>query len=73
MAFLGHVIRSEGLENLTMAGIIAGSRGRGRPRRKYLGRVKELIGGATTQKFLNMMTDQDSGGPHRQWLATTEK
>ena len=45
MAFLGHVIRADGLENLAITGRIAGSRSRGRPRVKYLDRMKEYIGG----------------------------
>ena len=54
MTFLGHVIKADGLENLTMTGRIARSRGRGRPRKKYLDRVKEMIGGVTTLQILNM-------------------
>ena len=75
MKFLGHVIRADGLENLTMAGRIAESRGRGRSRKKYLGRVKEFIGGVTTQQILNMVRDREqwrsisgdvfNGSPHR--------
>ena len=59
MGFLGHVIREDGLENLAMTGRIAGSRGRGRPRKKYLDRMKELIGGVTTQQLLNVMRDRE--------------
>ena len=47
MAILGNVMRADGLENLTKTGRLAGSRGRGRPRKKYLDRVKELIGVTT--------------------------
>ena len=75
MAFLGHVIRADGLEILSMTGRISGSRGRGRHRKKYLDRVKELIGGVTTQQILNMMRVREqlrsisgngvSGLPHR--------
>ena len=59
MGFLGHVMREDGLENLAMTGRIAGSRGRGRPRKKYLDRMKELIGGVTTQQLLNVMRDRE--------------
>ena len=45
MAFLGHVMRAVGPENLAVTGRIAGSRSRGRPRKKYLDRMKEVIGG----------------------------
>ena len=75
MGFLGHVMREDGLENLAMTGRIAGSRGRGRPRKKYLDRMKELIGGVTTQQLLNVMRDRErwrsiignvvNGSPHR--------
>ena len=75
MGFLGHVIREDGLENLAITGRIAGSRGRGRPRKKYLDRMKELIGGVTTRQLLNVMRDREqwrsmignvvNGSPHR--------
>ena len=75
MAFLGHVMRADDLENLTMTGSIAGSRLRDRPRKKYLDRVKELIGEVTSQQILNVMGDREqwssisrngvSGSPHR--------
>ena len=58
MSFLGHVTRADGLENLTLTGRIAGSRERGRPRKKYLDRVKGLIGLVTTQQILTMMRDR---------------
>ena len=57
MSFLDHVIKADGLENLTRTGRIAGSTGRGRPTKMYLEKVKELIGGVTTQQILNMMRD----------------
>ena len=76
MAFLGHVIRADGLENLAVTGRIAGSRSRGRPRVKYLDRMKEYIGGGvTTQQLLVMMRNREqwrsisgnvvNGTPHR--------
>ena len=55
MAFVGNVIRAHGMENLTMTDRIVVSRGRGRPRKKYLDRVKKFIRGMTTQQILNMM------------------
>ena len=36
LQFLGHVMRKEGLENLTLTGKINGTRSRGRPRLTYL-------------------------------------
>ena len=48
MTFLGHIMREDGLENLTLTGRIAGVRSRGRPRKKYLDRMKEMIGGGIT-------------------------
>ena len=75
MAFLGHVVRADGLENLAVTGRIAGTRSRGRPRIKYLDRMKEYIGGITTHQLLNMTRDRDqwrsisgnvfNGPPHR--------
>ena len=58
MTFLGHVIRADGLEKLSVTGRVFGSRGRGRPRKKYLDRVKKFIGGVTAQQILNMMRDR---------------
>ena len=75
MTFLGHVIRADGLENLTITGRIAGSRSRGRPRMKYVDRMKEYIGGVTTQQLLVMTRNREqwrsmsgnvfNGTPHR--------
>ena len=45
IAFSGHVMRADGLENLGITGRIAGIRSRGRPRKKYLDRMTETIGG----------------------------
>ena len=45
IAFLGHVMRADGIENLAVTGRIAGTRSRGRSRKKYLDRMKEVIGG----------------------------
>ena len=76
MAFLGHAIRADGLENLAITGRIAGSRSRGRPRMKYLDRIKEYVGGGvTTQQLLEMTRNREqwrsisgnvvNGTPHR--------
>ena len=65
MKFLGHVIRADGLENLAVTGRIAGSRSRGRPRKKYLDKMKEAIGGATTQQLLHMTRERE------QWRSIT--
>ena len=66
MSFFGHVMRAEGLENLAMTGRIAGSRSRGRPRKKYLDRMKEIIGGGiTTQQLLMATRDRE------QWRSIT--
>ena len=76
MTFLGHVMRADGLENLAMTGRIAGRRSRGRPRKKYLDKMKEIIGGGmTTQQLLTTTRDREqwrsitgyvfNGTPHR--------
>ena len=53
MAFLGRAMRVDGLENIAITGRIAESRSRGRPKKKYLDRIKEIIGGGiTTQQLL---------------------
>ena len=75
MKFLGHIIRADGLENLAVTGRIAGSRSRGRPREKYLDKLREAIGGVTTQQLLGLTRDRErwrsitgnvfNGSPHR--------
>ena len=60
MIFFGHVMRADGLENLVVTGRIPGSRSRGRPRKKYVDVMKEVIGsGMTTQQLLNLTRDRD--------------
>ena len=59
LGFLGHVLRREGLENLSLTGRIAGSRGRGRPRIKYMDGIKKTIpGGRSTGEILQMTRDR---------------
>ncbi|KAG1705108.1 Proto-oncogene tyrosine-protein kinase receptor Ret [Nymphon striatum] len=43
LKFLGHVTRKGGIECLSLQGRINGKRSRGRPRFKYLDRVKEIV------------------------------
>ena len=43
MVFLGHLTRAGRLKNLAITGRIAASRSSGRPRMKYLDRMKEYI------------------------------
>ena len=75
MAFFGHIVRENGLENLVVTGRTTGTRSRGRPRKKCLNQMKEVIGGVTTQQLLNMTRDREQwrsitgnvlkGTPHR--------
>ena len=75
MAFFGHIVRANGLENLVVTGRVAGTRSRGRPRKKYLHQMKEMIGGVRMQQLLNMTRDREqwrsitgnvsNGTPHR--------
>ena len=66
MTFFGHIMRAEGLENLATTGRIAGTRSRGRPRKKYLDRMREIIGGGiTTQQLLMATRDRE------QWRSIT--
>ena len=59
LGFLGHVMRREALENLSLTGKIAGSRGRGRPRIKYMDAIKKTIpGGRSTGEVLQMTRDR---------------
>ena len=59
LGFLGHVFRKESLENLSLTGKIDGSRGRGRPRIKYMDGIKKTIpGGRSTGEILQMTRDR---------------
>ena len=49
-------MRADGQENLAITGRIAGSRSRGRPRKKFLGRMKEIIEGDIMTQELLMAT-----------------
>ena len=60
MRFLGHVMRREQLENLSLTGRISGERGRGRPRMKYLDGLRRTIGGGLrTGQMLQMTRNRD--------------
>ena len=41
LTFLGHIIRQESLEHLTLSGRIEGTRARGRQRQKYLNSIQQ--------------------------------
>ena len=52
---LGSYIEREALENLSLTGKIAGSRGRGKPRIKYMHVIKKTIPGqCSTGEILQM-------------------
>ena len=42
LSYFGHVVRSEGLEKTVMLGMGGGSRGRGRPRRRWMDEICEV-------------------------------
>ena len=64
MTFLGHVVRVDSLENLAITSRIAGSRSRGRPRVKYLDRMKDYIGREVpAQQVLVMMRNREQRFP----------
>ena len=82
MGFLGHVMRAGGLENLAMTGRISGSRGRGRPRKKYLDRMKENLAmtgrisgsrgrGRPRKKYLDRMKEVIGGVTTQELLGMT--
>ena len=48
MRFLGHVMRQQELENLSLTGKIEGKRPRGRPRQKYMDGIVRATGGRMT-------------------------
>ena len=49
MRFLGHVMRSEELENLSLTGRVPGRRASGRQREKYMDGIKRTIGQNSAQ------------------------
>ena len=52
---LGHVMRREQLENLSLTGRVSGERGRGKPRMKYMdGHKRAMGGGLRTGEMLQM-------------------
>ena len=59
LGFLGHILRKEALENLSLTGKIARSRGRGRPRKKYMDGIrKTIMGGLSIGETLQMTRDR---------------
>ena len=60
MEFLGHVIRREKLEHLSLTGMIEGRRVRGRQRKKFLDSIMEELGeNVTTGQLIQMARDRD--------------
>ena len=67
MAFLGHIVRANGLESLATTRRISGTRSGGRrPRKKYLEQMKEVIGRVTTQQLLDMTRSR------KRWRSITD-
>ena len=62
IAFLCHIVRVNGPDNLVVTGRINGTRSRGKPWKKNLDRMKEIIDGATTQQLLNMTGGREHSG-----------
>ena len=63
MKFLGHVIRKETLEGVSVTGKIEGTRGRGRPRRDYLHSLCDRAGGTIgPTELLRATKDMDMAG-----------
>ena len=55
LQFLGHVLRLEGLEHLSLTGRIEGVRARGRQREKYMDGIRRVTGGVKTAPELIQM------------------
>ena len=59
LGFLGHFLRREALENISLTGKVDVSRGRGRPRIKYMDGIKKTIPvGRSTGELLQMTRDR---------------
>ncbi len=56
MRFLGHVMRREGLEHLSLTGKIEGKRPQGRPRQKYMDGLVRVTGGGMSAAQLIQAT-----------------
>ena len=60
LRFLGHVIRRDQLENLSLTGRVEGSRGRGRPRLKYMDSLKKIVGnGMSAVQIIQMSRSRE--------------
>ena len=64
MRFLGHVMRREELENLSLTGRIPGSRARGRQREKYMDGIVRIVGGGRRAGQLLQMTREGGVAVH---------
>ena len=57
VSFCGHVVRKEGIENLTLTGKIFGKKSRGKQRRTFLDQLKEWTG-LNTEDLLKSMKNR---------------
>ena len=61
LQFLGHVMRMEGLESLSLTGRIEGVRARGRQREKYMDGIRRVTGGVkTAPELMQMARERDA-------------
>ena len=70
--FIGHIMRSQQLENISLTGKIEGKRTRGRPRKKVVDGLVEAVGPGHTaakvlQRWYNWQTTECNGV---QWRPT---
>ena len=60
MGFLGHIMRQQGLENLSLTGKIEGKKSRGRPRQKYMdGLIRAAQGRMSANQLLQLTMNRE--------------
>ena len=57
MTYLGHVVRRNGIENLSLTGKIEGKRAKGKQRKTYLHNIKEWINMANGNEIIQTCQD----------------
>ena len=58
LSFVGHVLRSNGLDKTLVIGMVFGSRGRGRPKTRFSDNIKEISGGLSLVSLCKLAQDR---------------
>ena len=66
LRFFGHIMRSEGLENLITTGMIEGRKGRGRPRKIYTDGLLKATRKTSVNELIHITRDR------REWRSMVD-